>query len=317
MLKIKYFNITFFYLFLCLSLHIIASFFSIGFYSDDEHFQILEITAYLLGINEVAINDPTGFYWEWEENIRMRPWLQPFIFYKIINVVEIFSSNPFLWTLILRIISSILGFISIILLYFTFKDIFFYKNKIFNTFLFFTFWFYPFIHSRTSSENISIALFIISFCILYKSLFTNTFKLNFEQGFELTLMMFLSIWVCDTFAFIFGGKYGKKKLSPLSPNKTWLGSICGFFGSLFIPIVFYLYSPISTFIIYDYLICGLIFGIFGQIGDLFESALKREANIKDTSNILHGHGGILDRFDSLSFASPVLFIFLSSVKGFS
>lgn len=157
------------------------------------------------------------------------------------------------------------------------------------------------------------------FGILWIGIFIGSMILirNFEEGFELTLMMFLSIWVCDTFAFIFGGKYGKKKLSPLSPNKTWLGSICGFFGSLFIPLVFYLYSPISAFIIYDYLICGLIFGIFGQIGDLFESALKREANIKDTSNILHGHGGILDRFDSLSFASPVLFIFLSSVKGFS
>ncbi len=149
----------------------------------------------------MAINDPTGYYWEWEENIRMRPWLQPFIFYKIINVVEIFSSNPFLWTLILRIISSILGFISIILLYFTFKDIFFYKNKIFNTFLFFTFWFYPFIHSRTSSENISITLFIISFCILYKSLFTNTFKLNFKTISLASFLMGISMVVKFTTVF--------------------------------------------------------------------------------------------------------------------
>ena len=62
--------------------------------------------------------------------------------------------------------------------------------------------------------------------------------------------------------------------------------------------------------IYEYMIFGLIFGLFGQLGDLAESSLKRGANIKDTSNILQGHGGVLDRFDSISFASPVLFILL-------
>ena len=140
---------------------------------------------------------------------------------------------------------------------------------------------------------------------------------HFDIGFELTLMMFLSVWICDTFAFIFGSKYGKKKMIPrVSPNKSWLGSICGFSGSFIVPLIFYFCCPIEGFFIFDYLICGLIFGLFGQLGDLFESLLKREANIKDTSNILHGHGGVLDRFDSLSFASPALFIFLSSIKGF-
>ena len=60
-------------------LHILSSFYSIGFYSDDEHFQILEISAYLLGINDTAINDPTGHYWEWQEAVRMRPWITSFL----------------------------------------------------------------------------------------------------------------------------------------------------------------------------------------------------------------------------------------------
>jgi len=103
----------------------------------------------------------------------------------------------------------------------------------------------------------------------------------------------------------------EKKIIPrVSPNKTWLGSICGFIGSFIVPLIFHSYYPIEGFLLFDYLLCGFIFGLFGQLGDLFESLLKREVNIKDTSNILHGHGGVLDRFDSLSFASPVLLIFL-------
>ena len=152
-----------------LILHIVSSFNSIGFYSDDEHFQILEITAYLLGINDVAINDPTGHYWEWEENIRMRPWIQPYIYFGLINFLKYFvQDNPFYWALCLRIVSSFIGFLSIIYLFFVFKNIFFQNNKFFNYSLFFTFWFYPFLHSRTSSENLSISLFVISFCILYE-----------------------------------------------------------------------------------------------------------------------------------------------------
>ena len=132
------------------------------------------------------------------------------------------------------------------------------------------------------------------------------------DGFKITLMMFLSVWICDTFAFIAGSKFGKKKLVPkISPNKTWVGAIAGFVGSFIIPIIFYLYYPLSGLDkLYEYLVFGFIFGLFGQLGDLAESALKREAGIKDTSNILHGHGGILDRFDSLGFVSPILFILL-------
>ena len=134
---------------------------------------------------------------------------------------------------------------------------------------------------------------------------------NFDYGLNITLMMFISIWICDTFAFYFGKKFGKRKLSPhLSPNKTWFGAISGFFGCSFTVLIFYIFFPIYDFNLLDYFVFSLIFGFLGQIGDLLESSFKREVNIKDTSNILQGHGGIMDRFDSLSFSSPALYLYL-------
>lgn len=108
----------------------------------------------------------------------MRPWLQPFLYFKIISLLKLFTDDPFLWTLFLRFISSILGFVSITYLFFSFKNIFFKNHKIFNCFLFFTFWFYPFLHSRTSSENISLSIYIISFCMLYKFICLRKIKFN-------------------------------------------------------------------------------------------------------------------------------------------
>ena len=168
-------------------------------------------------------------------------------------------------------------------------------------------------HILVLTKNSLLQISSSIFGVLWIGLFIGSMIVvrHLEAGFQLTLMMFLSVWICDTFAFIFGSRYGEKKIIPrVSPNKTWLGSICGFIGSFIVPLIFHSYYPIEGFLLFDYLLCGFIFGLFGQLGDLFESLLKREVKIKDTSNILHGHGGVLDRFDSLSFASPVLLIFL-------
>ena len=169
-------------IFISLLLHLVSAYFTVGFYSDDEHFQILEITAYLLGINEMAVGDKTGFYWEWEDHVRMRPWIQPLLYFGFINFFQYLGLNdPFTWTLIIRILSSLFGFFSIIFFYFTFKDYFFKKNYKFNTFIIFTFWFYPFLHSRTSSENIGITLFIFSFCLIYKLINSEKNILNLKK----------------------------------------------------------------------------------------------------------------------------------------
>ena len=122
--------------------------------------------------------------------------------------------------------------------------------------------------------------------------------------------------MCDTFAFIFGSKYGRKKIFPsVSPNKTIVGSISGIAGSAIIAISFYYIIDIYDFTIkldsIDVLFFTLLLGGVGQVGDLFESYMKRQANVKDTSKILSGHGGFLDRFDSISFAAPVYYLYIS------
>jgi phosphatidate cytidylyltransferase len=122
------------------------------------------------------------------------------------------------------------------------------------------------------------------------------------------ILLWLGIWFCDTAAY-FGGRWlGKHKLAPnTSPNKTVEGAIFGFIGSI---LLFSLLGPIFIPEISDYYfwVTGLIVGIFGQMGDLVESRFKRDAGVKDTSRLLSSHGGFLDRFDSLLFSSPFLFL---------
>ena len=187
-------NYIIFYIIVGLVLHLISVYFAFGFYSDDEHFQILEPTAYLLGLNEIVIEDTTGYYWEWRSHIRMRPWFQPYIYYHFINFLKFIGlQDPFNWTLVIRLISSTLGYLSVIYLFFTIKNDFFKKNTHFNYLIFFSFWFYPFLHSRTSAENLSIIFFVFSFCLLYKQLFYKEYKTNYFIFFVASFLMGLSM----------------------------------------------------------------------------------------------------------------------------
>ena len=149
-------------------------------------------------------------------------------------------------------------------------------------------------------------------CAFGYSLF---FFISLEDGIIFTYVLFISIWVCDTFAYIFGSKYGKKKIFPsISPNKTILGTISGIVGVAIVIIGFKYLIDIYGFSIEleysDMINLIIIIGIIGQLGDFFESFLKRKANIKDTSSILMGHGGFLDRFDSISFAAPIYYLYI-------
>ncbi len=125
-------------------------------------------------------------------------------------------------------------------------------------------------------------------------------------GGRLIIVMFGAIWICDTAAYTAGRKLGKHKLAPaVSPNKTWEGAIAGLlFGILSFMLLGKLFLP-GLPLTYS-LACGAIVGIFGQVGDLVESRFKRDAGVKDTSTLLPGHGGFLDRFDSIIFTSPFL-----------
>jgi phosphatidate cytidylyltransferase len=124
-------------------------------------------------------------------------------------------------------------------------------------------------------------------------------------GLGWTLLVILVTWIADTAAYLVGRSMGRNKLAPhLSPNKTIEGAIGGLVGAALVSLAcFTLFGlpggPIAA------IVSGLLLGIAGQIGDLSESLLKRQAGIKDSGDLIPGHGGILDRIDALLFAFPV------------
>lgn len=170
--------------------------------------------------------------------------------------------------------------------------------------------------NKFSLENISITLlaFIWIACFLDKAIYLRFL----DNGFQIMLSIFLSVWVCDSAAFIIGTRFGKRKLAPsISPNKTWEGTIAGFvFSTLFIYFLVqnqFLQINNYLFNLNDVIIMGFIVGIIGQLGDLFESMIKREFQVKDSGTLLQGHGGVLDRFDSLLFVIPAFYIYIELI----
>ncbi|MBF0715230.1 phosphatidate cytidylyltransferase [Gemelliphila palaticanis] len=130
---------------------------------------------------------------------------------------------------------------------------------------------------------------------------------------SMVLYLLVTIWVTDSGAYFGGMKFGKNKLSPnISPNKSIEGSVIGSLSSIFVAIIFYYSTNIFNNLLIAILITILV-SIVGQIGDLIESAYKREYSVKDSSNILPGHGGIFDRFDSVILAAPFLIILLQLI----
>ena len=124
---------------------------------------------------------------------------------------------------------------------------------------------------------------------------------------NLLWVVFLISWGTDTFAYLFGMIFGKHRLYPsISPKKTVEGSLGGIFGSLILLNLFNFY--ILKFNIVFIIFSGIVLSIVAQLGDLFASKIKREIGIKDFSNIIKGHGGFLDRFDSIIFVTPLVYI---------
>ena len=129
-------------------------------------------------------------------------------------------------------------------------------------------------------------------------------------GANYAIICLVFVWVSDTFAF-FGGKlFGKHLLAAsISPKKTWEGSVSGFLFTLIAGVILKIYWKMD-FSYEHVLMISVIVGVFAQIGDLFESHLKRTVKVKDSSNLIPGHGGFLDRFDSILFSVPALYIYL-------
>ncbi|MBI2419466.1 MAG: phosphatidate cytidylyltransferase [Ignavibacteriales bacterium] len=130
------------------------------------------------------------------------------------------------------------------------------------------------------------------------------------QGAYMIFSVMASIWICDSAAFFGGITLGRHKMFPrVSPKKSWEGAAFGFVFSVAAMIA--AQKLILDFISFqDAVIIGIIVGTVGQMGDLAESLLKRDAGVKDSSNIIPGHGGIFDRFDSLIAVAPLVFVYL-------
>ncbi|MCF8259898.1 MAG: phosphatidate cytidylyltransferase [Melioribacteraceae bacterium] len=133
----------------------------------------------------------------------------------------------------------------------------------------------------------------------------------YYQGAYLLIGIMSTIWICDSAAYFLGLAFGKHKIFPrVSPKKSWEGSIAGLVFSIIAMLS--AKALILDFIGWDQaLIISLIIGIMGQVGDFVESIMKRDAEVKDSSALLPGHGGVLDRLDSLLFTAPIIYLYLS------
>ena len=153
--------------------------------------------------------------------------------------------------------------------------------------------------------GITYVPFLMSFLILIR---------NMDYGIILIWLIFIGAWGTDTLAYTFGRLFGKRKIIPeISPKKTLAGAIGGILGcfALMIAFGFIVRAYFSLEISFVALaILGLLCGMISQIGDWSASAIKRYVNVKDFGNIMPGHGGVLDRFDSILFVAPVVYFVL-------
>lgn len=172
-------------------------------------------------------------------------------------------------------------------------------------------------HGRRSYKDVlaggflTLYITVSMWCILFVREFFET---------NLMLLIFISAWSCDTFAYFSGRLFGKHKLIPhVSPNKTVEGAIGGVIGSVICSLIYLLILyklPSTDFIvrinrwIIGFAAIGFAGGICSQIGDLIASAIKRDEDIKDFGWIFPGHGGFMDRFDSVMFISPIILMML-------
>lgn len=178
-----------------------------------------------------------------------------------------------------------------------------------------------FTYPKYNIVDISLTLFaplyvglLISFVIVLREA---------EYGEFLVWLVFISAWGSDTCAYFAGKLFGKHKLAPiLSPKKTIEGAVGGAIGAAFIAIIYtYLYTFLALPVMREKIIfiVGIVFvaAILSQLGDLAASAIKRTLEVKDFGYIFPGHGGVLDRFDSILFVAPFIVIALQFLAGFN
>ena len=132
------------------------------------------------------------------------------------------------------------------------------------------------------------------------------------HGEAFAFLTFASVWAMDTCAYAVGRGFGKRSLAPnLSPKKTWEGAGAGFIASMAVCLAFQRFLLPEAVTPVQALIIGVVIGAMGQLSDLAESMVKRDAGVKDSGTLLPGHGGVLDRFDSYILCAPAVYYALS------
>ncbi|MCX5790949.1 MAG: phosphatidate cytidylyltransferase [Elusimicrobia bacterium] len=149
-----------------------------------------------------------------------------------------------------------------------------------------------------------LGIFMISWCMFHLIAIRGLRP----DGMALTFLLIITVWVMDTAAYFFGKSLGRRQLSSISPKKTWEGAAAGFIAAIATALGI---AKLSGGLISPYSAAGagVLIGVFGQLSDIAESMLKRAVGAKDSSNLLPGHGGILDRFDSYIFLAPVIYYY--------
>lgn len=164
---------------------------------------------------------------------------------------------------------------------------------------------------RASISDAAITVFGAAYTgLLFSSVVVIRASYLGNEGALLTLGVMGSVWVNDATAYIFGSQFGKHKMAPrISPNKSWEGFVGGLLGSCFTWVALFVLKVCGISLPLA-LIGGLVCGVSGVVGDLFESRLKRAVGVKDSGNLIPGHGGLLDRSDSMLFATMTAYFVL-------
>ena len=165
----------------------------------------------------------------------------------------------------------------------------------------------------SKGEKNIIDIIVTVFGICYIAIMLSFFNLIYKMGKIYLWYPLIAAWISDIFAFLIGRKIGKHKLTKVSPNKTIEGSVAGIVSAMIIGLIYTIIvnnvASLSINCSAIMIIVGIL-SIIGQIGDLAESSIKRYCDIKDFSNLIPGHGGMLDRFDSVIFIVPFAYILL-------
>ncbi len=170
--------------------------------------------------------------------------------------------------------------------------------------------------TSTALANVATAVFGIVWIVIPLALLSGFFNLAEEHKWRetgLLLGFFLIVWIYDSGAYIFGSLFGKHRiLERISPKKSWEGLAGGVLVGMLV--AYMISASFTEFSLTEWLLIAIAIVVSGTLGDLAESMIKRNAGIKDSGNLLPGHGGVLDRFDAVLLAAPVIYILVKLLR---